>query len=700
MGVIELLKGLVKSINGLTGAITLTSSNASITIVPAGSTIDLTTSGGGGGVSSLDGITGAVTLVAGSNITITDNSPTAGSITIASTGGGGGTPGGTSGQIQYNNSGSFGGFTVGGDGTLNTATGAITVTKTNGVSFAASATTDTTTTANITDSTNKRFVTDAELVVIGNTSGTNTGNQTTSGTTNRITVTTGSANPVIDISATYVGQTSITTLGTLTAGATGAGFTIALTTSTVTGVLTETHGGTNQSTYVTGDTLYASAANTLSKVTGNITITKQYLSQTGSGAASAAPVWATIAGADITGTALTKTDDTNVTMTLGGTPNTALLRAASMTLGWTGTLSGTRGGTGINNGASTITIGGNLAFSGAFTTAITVTGNTTVTLPTSGTLYGTATGSITSAQLLGSLSDETGTGVAVFNNGPTLIAPILGTPASGVATNLTGTASGLTSGITLALKSATTTVDVSAATAPSSGQVLTATSGTAATWQTPSSGSAVTRSISQANSFTAGQVLKFTAGAYALAQADSQSDGEVLGMVSGTGNPFTLTTNGYITGLSGLTANTQYFLDPGVAGGLTVTETSTVGQISKPIFFADSTTSGYLTNYRGEQISANDTVVNVSGTITPAGTTGNQTINKPSGSVNFAAASSSLVVTNSIVTANSFIFVNINTNDTTLNYVWAMPTAGSFTIFGNSGATAETKVRFLVVNAI
>ncbi len=37
---------------------------------------------------------------------------------------------------------------------------------------------DTSTTANITDSTNKRFVTDAELVVIGNTSGTNTGDQT------------------------------------------------------------------------------------------------------------------------------------------------------------------------------------------------------------------------------------------------------------------------------------------------------------------------------------------------------------------------------------------------------------------------------------------------------------------------------------------------------------------------------------------
>lgn len=42
-----------------------------------------------GGVSSVDGITGTVTLVSGSNITISDNTPSAGSITISATGGGG-----------------------------------------------------------------------------------------------------------------------------------------------------------------------------------------------------------------------------------------------------------------------------------------------------------------------------------------------------------------------------------------------------------------------------------------------------------------------------------------------------------------------------------------------------------------------------------------------------------------------------------
>jgi len=44
----------------------------------------------------------------------------------------------------------------------------------------------------------------------------------------------------------------------------------------------------------------------------------------------------------ITPSALTKTDDTNVTLTLGGTPATALLQATSLTLGWTGTLADPR----------------------------------------------------------------------------------------------------------------------------------------------------------------------------------------------------------------------------------------------------------------------------------------------------------------------------------------------------------------------
>lgn len=54
---------------------------------------------------------------------------------------------------------------------------------------------------------------------------------------------------------------------------------------------------------------------------------------------------------------------------------------------WQGTvISPTYGGTGVNNGTSTITLGGNLEINGAFATTFNVSGTTNVTLPTSGTL--------------------------------------------------------------------------------------------------------------------------------------------------------------------------------------------------------------------------------------------------------------------------------------------------------------------------
>lgn len=52
------------------------------------------------------------------------------------------------------------------------------------------------------------------------------------------------------------------------------------------------------------------------------------------------------------GSALTRVDDTNVTLTLGGSPTTALLAATSITAGWTGTLALSRGGLDANLTAS------------------------------------------------------------------------------------------------------------------------------------------------------------------------------------------------------------------------------------------------------------------------------------------------------------------------------------------------------------
>lgn len=96
------------------------------------------------------------------------------------------------------------------------------------------------------------------------------------------------------------------TIGTITFGTTnitfiqfsatpdftgGTNIDITAQTISLTGTVDETNGGTGNNTYTTGDTLYASASNTLAKLSGNTTTTKKYLSQTGNGAASAAPAW-------------------------------------------------------------------------------------------------------------------------------------------------------------------------------------------------------------------------------------------------------------------------------------------------------------------------------------------------------------------------------------------------------------------------
>lgn len=85
-------------------------------------------------------------------------------------------------------------------------------------------------------------------------------------------------------------------------------------------------------------------------------------------------------------------------------------------------------------------------------------------------------------------------------------------------------------------------------------------------------------------------------------------------------------------------------------------------------------------------------------TITAGGTTGAQTINKIAGTVNLAAAATSLVVTNSLVTTSSIVHCVVRTNDTTAILKNVVCASGSFTILLNAAATAETSVGFIVLN--
>ena len=92
----------------------------------------------------------SVSLAAGSGVTFWASTPSNWYHLVSASGG---TPGGSAGQIQFDNAGAFGGFTASGDATINTSTGAVSVTKTGGTAFAPSATTDTTNASNITSGT-------------------------------------------------------------------------------------------------------------------------------------------------------------------------------------------------------------------------------------------------------------------------------------------------------------------------------------------------------------------------------------------------------------------------------------------------------------------------------------------------------------------------------------------------------------------
>ena len=81
---------------------------------------------------------------------------------------------------------------------------------------------------------------------------------------------------------------------------------------------------------------------------------------------------------------------------------------------WQGTIvSPTYGGTGINNGSATLTMAGNITHSGAFTQTFVATGNTSVTLPTSGTLVNTAVTTLSSLSSIGTIATGTWNGTAI-----------------------------------------------------------------------------------------------------------------------------------------------------------------------------------------------------------------------------------------------------------------------------------------------
>jgi hypothetical protein len=269
-------------------------------------------------------------------------------------------------------------------------------------------------------------------------------------------------------------------------------------------------------------------------------------------------------------------------------------------------------------------------------------------LPTLGTGVATA------------LAINVGTAGAFVVNGGAL-----GTPSSGTVTNLTGTASiniNGTVGATTAATGAFTTITSSSATD--------ATTNTTTGAVVLSGGLAVAKSVSIGPS--TGVQLRFIGG-------NSGTQFETWTAQTGTG------------------------LALKVFHGFQVTRATNQNSTLLDVF--DNTTSNATTPYLRVRNSNGDFFqvgalgnISLTKTITATGTTGAQTINKTSGSVNFAAAASSLVVTNSFCTVNSVILLTVGTNDTTMRSAIAVAAAGSFTIYPTNAPTAETRVYFTITN--
>jgi len=131
-----------------------------------------------------------------------------------------------------------------------------------------------------------------------------------------------------------------------------------------------------------GDIIYGASAGAGTRLAGNTTTTKQFLSSTGNGSISAAPSWSTVTKSDV---GLSAVENTALS-TWAGTANITTLGAIGTGTWQGGVISSTYGGTGVNNGGRTLTLNtnsGTISFTNP---------TTTLTIANTGSISGTNTG--------------------------------------------------------------------------------------------------------------------------------------------------------------------------------------------------------------------------------------------------------------------------------------------------------------------
>lgn len=156
------------------------------------------------------------------------------------------------------------------------------------------------------------------------------------------------------------------------------------------------------------------------------------------------------------------------------------------------------------------------------------------------------------------------------------------------------------------------------------GQFLTTNGSGTLSWTTVNTSNSTVTITQNSHGFVAadiGRPVYLNGSTYAFAQADTEAKAEVAGLINSIidTNTFTLCLAGevssvganLIVGGGSLVAGEMYFLSATVAGRITVTPPSVVGQISKPIGIARSTTAFDFFNMRGSSVGGSNTYTQI-----------------------------------------------------------------------------------------
>lgn len=283
-----------------------------------------------------------------------------------------------------------------------------------------------------------------------------------------------------------------------------------------------------------------------------------------------------------------------------------------------------------------------------------------------------------SANFFSAITDETGSGLVVGATAPTLTAPVTLT---GVAGSSALTINGATQTASFPMQSIAQTWNNSGVTFTGWLENVTNTASAAnsllADWQiggvsrmkldkaatltlTPTTAAGTVPALSVLSSGSA--FVKLYDNGTAIIDSDTGTGTNILALKYAGAARFTFTYQGALT-----TSVTGAVIGPSAAGGLQLGAAST----GLKMVYVDYTNTG---------------------------TVGAVTINKASGRVNIAATGTSVVVTDSLVTAAAHCFANASTNDATAKVTAVVPAAGSFTIY-TTAVTAQTSFDFFCLNA-